>query len=440
MPRKRKSSSADDARSVAALVLTRVWDESAWAAPTLDAELARARCDARDARLATELVYGVLRTTEWLDGRISAHTKNERWRKDSLTRAHLLIAAYSLSFLERVPGFAAVDRAVEAVHGAGGARVAGFANAVLRKLATEPPKRDQLPGAVESSLPGWLRSELDKTLGEGGARTFASGAAPPIGLCVRAHADRSEWIERLREAAPHAELDAGRASPRAILLRGSGDPRRLPGVDDAWFVQEEGAQVVAQLAGARAGEEVLDACAGRGQKTLLLCEAVGSVGAVDAADLHPQKLARLAASPAGGMVRARFAVDWTRGSGEVSGLYDRVIVDAPCTGVGTLRRRPEIATRLGAGDPARMAALQLAIARGAARHVRDGGRFIYAVCSVLREETDDVAAALAQDLDPAPFDTPLAATLAPPGAHTLRLLPHVHGTDGYFIASFLGSH
>jgi 16S rRNA (cytosine967-C5)-methyltransferase len=134
-------------------------------------------------------------------------------------------------------------------------------------------------------------------------------------------------------------------------------------------------------------------------------------------------------------------VDWTLGTGEVPGGYDRVIVDAPCSGVGTLRRRPEIARRREAADLPRLRALEEAIARRAATRLRDGGTLIYAVCSVLGEEAEDVVAALVDrggddgtKLEPLPFEAAIARPLAGDG-HTLRLLPHVHGTDGYFVAS-----
>src|SRR5262249_17119985 len=147
----------------------------------------------------------------------------------------------------------------------------------------------------------------------------------------------------LQAAAPGATIERGQVSPRAILVRGAGDVRRLPGAGEAWIVQEEGAQVVALAAGAKPGDRVLDACAGHGNKTWLLAGEGGRTGAVDAAALYPQKLAQLQAGPAGKLVHQRFAVDWTAGTGDVPEGYDRVIVDAPCSGVGTLRRRPEIA-------------------------------------------------------------------------------------------------
>jgi 16S rRNA (cytosine967-C5)-methyltransferase len=184
---------------------------------------------------------------------------------------------------------------------------------------------------------------------------------------------------------------------------------------------------------------VLDACAGHGNKTWLLAAEVGATGAVDAADLFPAKLSELRAGPPGRRVHATYAVDWTAGAGEVPGGYDRVIVDAPCSGVGTLRRRPEIARRREAAELPRLAELQTRITRRAATRLRDGGTLIYAVCSVLREEAEDVVAALVEGggdegvkLEPLPFEAPSALA---GGGHATRLLPHEHGTDGYFVAS-----
>jgi 16S rRNA (cytosine967-C5)-methyltransferase len=172
-----------------------------------------------------------------------------------------------------------------------------------------------------------------------------------------------------------------------------------------------------------------------------LARAVGREGAVDACDASVAKLDRLGEELArlGLVGRAAFAVDWRVGSGEVRGSYDRVLVDAPCTGTGTLRRRPEIALRRLAADLASMTDTQMAIASRAALHVRPGGVLVYVVCSVLREEAEDVIAALVHarpELEPAPFDTPELRALFGE-ATSFRLLPQVHGTDGYFVAKFV---
>jgi 16S rRNA (cytosine967-C5)-methyltransferase len=422
-------------------VLARVWESNAFASAALDAELHRAALDPRDAALCTELVYGVLRTEGYLDERIAKLASRGAWAQDAAVRAHVLVGAYALAFLDRVPTFAAVSEAVGGVREAGGERVAGFANAVLRRLAAEvADKRPLMADAVVASAPGWLRGSLRRSLGRGAAAAYlaAGPVPPPIGLCLRRAEDRAAWIATLQAAAPNATIEAGPVSPRAILVRGAGDVRRLPGAGEAWIVMEEGAEVVALCVGARPGERVLDACAGHGNKTWLL----GDEGAeVDAADLYAPKLDALRAGPPGKLVHKTFAVDWSLeggDTGEVPADYDRVIVDAPCSGVGTLRRRPEIAHHRQPEDVARLAALQVTVAQRAATRVKDGGRLIYAVCSVLREECEDVVAALAgtEGLTPAPFDAEAARALAGDG-NALRLLPHVEGTDGYFVASFV---
>jgi 16S rRNA (cytosine967-C5)-methyltransferase len=385
----------------------------------------------------------VLRTESYLEERITALAARGAWGKEPRTRAHLLMAAYSMAFLDRVPVFAAVSEGVAGVR-AGNERAGGFANAVLRKLAAaiEKDGRPALADAIAASAPGWLRGALRRSIGRGGAAAFlaAGPVPPPIGLCVAPGEDRAAWIAKIQEAAPNASVTAGDASPHAILVRGAGDVRKLPGAGAAWIVQEEGAQVVTLAAEAKPGDRVLDACAGHGNKTWLLARLVGEGGAVDASDLHSHKLAELRAAAFGARVRATYANDWTTGAGDVPEGYDLVLVDAPCSGVGTLRRRPEIGRRREPADLARLAALQESIARRAATRARDGGRLVYAVCSVLREEAEEVISRLTDTstlgvrLEPTPFAREPGQTLSGKG-HMLRVLPHLHGTDGYFVAN-----
>ena len=434
------------ARDLAARVVERVTRQDAFAAATLEAELTRAvQLDARDRALATELVYGTLRVLPWLKTEIARFATRGIDSLDDRVQARLVVAAYQL-FFTRVPPFAAVSEAVEAVRLERGAKLAGFANAVLRKVATRAGgmQGEIREEALLASTPAWLRAALERSIGADGATAFLRSAIEPpaVALRVEREAERDTWIGRLRAAATEATFEPGKVSPRAILARGAGRAQALPGWDEgAWTIQEEGSQLAALAVGAREGETVLDACAGRGNKTGVLARAVGEAGAVDACDTSPSKLARMDQELVRLGVRARttFAVDWSVGSGDVSGQYDRVLVDAPCTGVGTLRRRPEIVLRLQESDLQVRPQVQLAIASRAAEHVRPGGSLVYVVCSVLREEAEDVVSALLAarpELEPAPFDTPAVTALAGDGA-SLRLLPHVHGTDGYFVARFV---
>ncbi|MBV9945944.1 MAG: class I SAM-dependent methyltransferase, partial [Myxococcales bacterium] len=366
---------------------------------------------------------------------------------DPLVRVDLALAAYQL-FFTRVPAFAAVSEAVDAVRRRRGPRLASFANAVLRRVAEAAAGAPDARGAddlrtvaVVASAPAWLREALARALPEGAAVAYlrAGTEPPPIGLRIEAAGERDAWVERLRAAAPGASFEPGRVSARAILARGAGKPQALPGWQEgAWSVQEEGSLFAAAALGAREGERVLDACAGRGNKTAVLARAVGRSGGVVACDIHASKLERLDVELArlGLELRAKHAVDWSVGSGDVTGTFDRVLVDAPCSGIGTLRRRPEIALRRAPADLRVLAEKQLAIAAGAAAHLRPGGVLGYVVCSVLRDEAEEVVDALVRrrpELAPEPFDAEEVRALWGE-VSSFRLLPHVHGTDGYFVA------
>jgi 16S rRNA (cytosine967-C5)-methyltransferase len=432
-----RSATAADARSVAARVLDRVERDGAFGAAALDAEIERnPQLSSRDRGLATEIVYGVLRTRQALLARLGAHAPRGL-PADTRVVQHMVVAAYQILLLDRVPAHAAVDAAVAAIKGVRGDKVAGFANAVLRKIASGPPLTRE--HAVLENVPPWLLRELTEAVGDTEARaligaTTADSEIDPR-VAIRVVGNRWEAIDWLRSA------EHGKASPLARRVPRGGSFRKREGWDQgAFVVQEEGAQFVALALGARTGERVLDACAGRGQKTTLLRERVGPEGELWATDLYAEKLAaqeremlRL------GLVPAKSeAVDLSIGTGDLPGGFDRVLVDAPCTGTGTLRRRPEILLRLGPDDPARLGALSEAILRRAGGLARPGGRVVFAVCSVLRAECEAVVDRVRDLLEPVPFDAPELAALAELAGATatsLRLLPGRHETDGFFIQS-----
>lgn len=418
-------------RRIAARVVARVERDRAYLASVLDAELARhPTLDGRDRALATELAYGVVRTGPALTRRLERFMKRPLARVDASVRPHLLVAVYQLAFSDRIPEFAVVNEAVEAVREENPA-AAGFANAVLRRLAAASESR-VLRDAVLASVPGWLYEALVESVGPAEARALVGADAMPPPLTVRP----------VRGASLPAELLTGEPAPGAPGSRRvhkMGDLRRLAAYAQGKFVvQEAGAQLVALALGARGGERVLDACAGRGGKALLLAERVGAAGTVALADLHTRKLEQAAIEFArlGLGVPERYAVDWTVGSGDIAEGFDRVLVDAPCSGTGTLRRRPEIMQRLEPEDPARLAQQSAAILRAAATRARSGGTVLFAVCSVLSSECEAVVDAVADLLEPEPFDAPELQVLGLGSAARARLLPLEHGTDGFFIARF----
>jgi 16S rRNA (cytosine967-C5)-methyltransferase len=406
----------------------RVLVDEAYVAAALDAELRRhPQLDARERALATELSYGTMRTEPVLRARLFVHAP--RGVSDERVLSHLLVAAYQILLLDRVPAFAAVDAGVNGVKRERGPRVAGFANAVLRKLAKTGEKLTQAQ-ALRESVPAWLWQDLVKSVGEEEAQALlCADAFTGLRLAPAKSAELPDWL---------SELPRGKVSPLSRLLRGAGDPRQKPGFAEGIFtVQEEGAQAVGLGLGARPGDKVLDACAGRGQKSTLIAERLQS-GKLVACDLYPEKLQALAEDTARlGLpsVETR-AVDWSVGQGSLPDDFDRVLVDAPCSGTGTLRRRPEILRRLQAEDPARLAALAESILRSAASRARVGGTVLFAVCSVLEQECEAVVARVADVLEPAVFDAPELPPELVAGKTSVRLLPGIHGTDGYFMACF----
>jgi 16S rRNA (cytosine967-C5)-methyltransferase len=419
------------ARGVAVQALIRVLRDDAYGAAALSAELERARgLEDRDRALATELFYGTLRVKSALESRLAPLAP--RGLKDVVVKAELLVAAYQLLALDRVPAFAAVNAAVSGVRAARGKQVAGFANAILRKVAQG--EKLVTADAARQNISPWLLEALVAAVGDAEAQALIEPQPDKVvGLRLVSGKTLPNWLE--------SSL-AGRASPRSRLVAGVGDPRKREGyAEGAFVVQEEGAQAIGLALGARSGERILDACAGRGQKTSLFSEQVGSSGAVWATDVYPKKLEalstefeRLQLEPP--QVRA---VDWTVGVGDVPADFDRVLVDAPCTGTGTLRRRPEIAARLVPEDPARLSALAESIVRSAATRLRSGGRLVFAVCSVLEAECEALVLRVRDILEPAPFDCPELDGLWKVGEapSAFRIGPSQFGTDGYFAASFL---
>lgn len=386
-PRRGGSEGARSGREVATAVIARVLADAAWIAPALDRALSRADLPPREAARATDLSYAAVRSLAAIDAEIDRH-RPKKQPLEPLPHAALAVAVVELAG-HRDQAHAIVSSAVGIVRRERGEGLSRFVNAILRRIASAPI-------VLGARLPSALRAVLVRGVGETRAAALAStlALAPPLGL--RAEGDRDALAQKIREARPESEVRLGAISPRALLVRHAGDPRALPGyAEGAFGVQEEGSQALALLVGAREGDRVADVCAGHGGKTAVLARAVGEKGAIAALDLHEPKLDRIRPELARlGLAKVPLetrAADLTVGlAGLAPASFDRVLVDAPCTGLGTLARRPEILLRAGAGDPARMAETQLAILTQAARLVRPGGRLVYAVCSPTREEGVEV--------------------------------------------------
>jgi 16S rRNA (cytosine967-C5)-methyltransferase len=439
------------ARRIAHEVLVRVETGGAFADRALDGELLRAGAlDPREAALATELVYGTLRRQIALDHALERFSDRALETLEPVVRAALRLGAYQILHL-RVPEHAAVNESVELARGSRGREgSAGFVNAVLRALLRgrdeiQPPDRAVDPighVAVVESHPRWLIERWTAWLGAAEAEAIAHANNAPAPLALRANRMRG----RRDEVAAAVGGLAGRYAPDAVVVEKGGAPDRLPGWDEGRFaVQDEAAQLVSLYASPAPGSRVLDACAAPGGKSCHLAEIMEDRGRVLAVDLHARKAEQIAeAARRLGLasVEAR-AADLTHPlPGEAEASFDLALLDAPCSGLGTLRRHPELKSRRTAADVQRLAALQAELLDNVARYVRPaGGVLVYAVCTLGEDECDaQIERFLAAHADFIADPPPPAAPGVPSFSELtdargfLRTFPHRHGCDGFFAA------
>jgi len=427
-------------------ILKRVEDAGAFASVLLEKRTKEFE-DPRDAALLTELTLGVLRRQLPLDHAIAAAAGRPVGEIDRAVLVALRIGAYTLLHLDRVPDFAAVDTAVALVREAGLAKAAGFANGALRRIARERGRLLPPPPVIgdvfalslyRSHPPWWTQRTVDRFGWERADALLAANNEPAATVLA-------PWPRRSAAEALAAELAQDgvvttpcRFVPQALRVV-SGVPQRSGAFRrGAFWIQDEASQLAVSLFGGAVGPRVLDVCAAPGGKTLALSARARPGGIVVAADRHAKRLSRLSQNVrrlgVGDVVA--LAADMSR-TPPLSGGFDEVLVDAPCSGTGTLRRHPEIRWRLTAGDLSAHASRQGRILRQAADQVRPGGRLVYSVCSVELEEGEDVIAAFLDERDDFTRTDPKAGL---PGAAralvggdlAVRTSPLDDGMDGFF--------
>jgi 16S rRNA (cytosine967-C5)-methyltransferase len=438
--------SVSPARRVAFEILRRVETEGAFASVLL-ASVALEELNAQDRALCHELVLGVLRWQLRLDHLISYYARRDADKLDVPVRLVLRLGLYQLRFLSRVPASAAVNESVKLVRLARVRSADSFINAVLRRATREPEydpatmMRDMLDKmSVETSHPRWLVERWANNLGVAEARAFAwsNNDAPPVAfrLTVDDEARRSVVLEELRGAG--GELEASRIARDAWRIRGAGGRLREMAREGLVYVQDEASQLVAEVLDAREGERVIDACAAPGSKTTHIAARVKNHALIVAGDLYEHRLRTLLETSARQKTDAIRAVVY---DAEVAlpfapASFDRVLVDAPCTGTGTLRRNPEIRWRILASDIEELSTRQKRILCNASEMVRPGGRLVYSTCSVEPEEDEQVVSAFLRER------TDFAQVLTNAPAHlrcasgAARTWPQRDGADGFFIAAF----
>lgn len=449
---RRRGSAPTRTRLLALRVLERVTRAGAYADLLLNASLGRSALNAPDRAFATDLVYGTLRWRGRIDFALAHVLDRDLEKLEPLVATVLRLGAYQLLFSERIPATAAVDESVRCVRAAGAERATGLVNAVLRRLAAEgeaisPPtlEEDPVQHLIHAlSLSPWIAKRFVELYGptEAASLARASNDIPPITVRVnRRRVDVMDLLTDLRTRFPEAARC--RFARDGIILGRRGNPALDPAFLAGRFtVQDEASQLVVALLDPQSGERVLDACAAPGGKATAIAERVGSGGHVLAVDRHAGRLDLVRRSVRRlGLETVRCAeADATHPLSEVTArtTFDRVLVDAPCSGLGTLRRNPDARWRVESTDPARLAAIQLAILKNAATVLRPGGVLVYSTCTLLPEENQEVVQAFLRDsgsFAPTSRDQlPLEIRSLVGDDGFLQCAPHLHDTDGFFAA------
>lgn len=438
-----KSNSVSPARLAAFEILLRV-EEGAYASVLLASR--EEELEARDRSLCHELVMGVLRRQLWLDRLIEYYASRKVADLDAAVRIVLRLGLYQLRFLSRVPASAAVNESVNLVNLARLRSASALVNAVLRRSTREPDVdptgniQDPLERiAVSTSHPTWLIERWTKTLGSEETEAFARANNEPAPVAFRVVAMRakeSDVIERLRDAG--ANLVPSRIDSGAWRIAGAGSVLSELAATGQVYLQDEASQLVVRALDAQPCDRVLDVCAAPGSKTTQIAERTSDRAMIVALDLYEHRLKTLISTA---KLHGLNSIYWAAADGLQplplrDRSFDRVLVDAPCSGTGTLRRNPEIRWRISPRDIEDLSGRQKQLLFNASRAVKSGGRLIYSTCSVEPDENEGVREAFLEnnesfELADLPIDSSLITS-----SGTARTWPHRGGTDGFFVCAF----
>ncbi|HWI63780.1 MAG TPA: 16S rRNA (cytosine(967)-C(5))-methyltransferase RsmB [Symbiobacteriaceae bacterium] len=441
------------AREAALRALRDVDVKEAYANLALDSVLTKSKLEGRDRALATEIVYGVTRrrgTVDWAIGQVATRPLEQI---DPYIRNILRSAVYQIMYMERIPHSAAVDEAVNLARQYGHEGVAKFVNGVLRnflrKLPAMPwpdPAANPVAAlAITHSHPEWLVRDWSERFGaEEAVRLMeSSNRVPPLTIRVNTlKATREQVAEALEaegvktEPTPH--------SPYGLIvheLTSASYLDRLKAMKAGLFtVQDESSMLVAPVVAPKPGQTVIDVAAAPGGKTTHMAALMENEGKVLAVDVHEHKidLVEQNAKRLGETIIEGVCMDARELGNLMPERADAVLCDVPCSGLGTLARRPDARWRKTPQDVEQLIPIQQAILESAARTVKPGGTLVYSTCTIEPRENQELVAEFVQNHpdfafdDLRPYLPPSLAADAQEG--WIQLLPHIHGTDGFFIA------
>ncbi|NCB50971.1 MAG: 16S rRNA (cytosine(967)-C(5))-methyltransferase RsmB [Clostridia bacterium] len=423
-------------RQAAVAALSKYRRAGAFSDMAVDSVIRESTLEPREAALCSRLVYGVLQNLAFLDFYIGQYSNTSLNRMEPKVLDILRISAYQILFMDRIPVSAAVSEGVALCNTGGFKRAAGLVNAVLRRIAENRTTLPVIPGegtaeylSVRYSHPLWLVNELIEDHGYEFARGFidANNAEPPVFIQANTLKTTAEDLAA-RLAGRGVELASG-DMPGSFSVSGAGRISLLPEfMEGLFYVQDDAARRAVMESGARPGMNVIDACAAPGGKSFAAAIQMENEGGIVSCDLHGNKLRRIeeGAARLGIDIISVREMDARSPDPDLQEWADVVIADAPCSGLGVIRKKPEIRYK----DPEALNGLpeiQLSILEGLSECVKPGGILLYSTCTVRRRENEAVVGKFLE----------LHGEYSADGMQTLW--PHIHGTDGFFICRLIKS-
>ena len=426
----------------AALTALQKWRKSgAWSDAALNAAISRFGLDTRDAALASRICYGTLQNLALIDHALTQCCDRSLSKLEPQVLDILRLSAYQILLMDRIPNHAAVSEAVELCKASGAGRASGLVNAVLRRVSAMNGAIPNLPNAgtaeylsIRYSHPLWLCEQWIEVHGYAfteAALSANNADAPSCLQCNQLRVDASKLYAELKALGFPVEMHA--FLPDAIVCSGGDLAASQPYADGWFYVQDAAAKTAVLIADPQPGMRVLDACAAPGGKSFAAAIQMCNQGEIVSCDIHENKLKRLR----DGAERLGFTCIRTRAMDARQpdldpASFDVVLADVPCSGLGVIRKKPEIRYK----DPdalASLPAIQLDILNGLAPLVSSGGVLLYSTCTVQRAENEAVVEAfLASHGEYSCEEIKLPWLNEADGMHTFW--PHIDGTDGFFVA------
>ena len=428
-----------DARNAALTVLEKSRRSGAWSDAILGSAMDAERLQGRDRALTAAIAYGVIQNRMLLDHVISACSTMDLKRIEPKVLDILRVAAYQLLMMERIPDAAAVNTAVQQCKERGYARASGFVNAVLRKMSSEKPEFPTAQDAESLSLrwshPIWLTKLYLELLGPSEATMLLEADNAPVPITLQINPGKTSADALIaRMASEGLRCEKHPAVPDCVILESGAVQRSKPYLDGDFYVQDAAAKMAVIAAAPRSGQRILDVCAAPGGKTF--AAAILSGGAeIIACDIHANKLKRIRESAERlGLDRIAFrAQDAREFVPEFAEAFDLVIADVPCSGLGVIRKKPDIRYK----NPQEFAGLpeiQRAILQNVARYVKKGGTLLYSTCTIRPEENGDVVHGFLQERNDYTYEDFTLPDGSVSCSGMLQLWAQRNGTDGFFIA------